>query len=65
MQLEHQGGPHHSFLFMSDPVTSVTTVMRLGDGMERVLQEDSSGIMFTAPTVAAGNVLNHTRIVQV
>ena len=65
MQLEQQGGPHHAFLFMSDPAANTTTVMRLGDGMNRVLQEESSGIMFTAPTLAAGNVLNYTRIVQV
>ena len=65
MQLEQQGGPHHAFLFMSDPGANTTTVMRLGDGMDRVLQEESSGIMFTAPTLAAGNVLNYTRVVQV
>ena len=65
MQVVPQGGPHHAFLFMSDPDSSQTTVMRLGDGMDRVVPDDDCGIMFTAPTVAAANILDHTRIIQV
>ena len=65
MQVAPQGGPHHAFLFMSDPNSSQTTVMRLGDGMERVVPDDNCGIMFTAPTVAAANILDDTRIIQV
>ena len=65
MQVAPQGGPHHAFLFMSDPNSSQTTVMRLGDGMDRVVPDDNCGIMFTAPTVAAANILDHTRIIQV
>lgn len=65
MQVAPQGGPHHAFLFMSDPQASQTTVMRLGDGMDRVVQDDGCGMVFTAPTVVAANLLNHTRIIQV
>lgn len=65
MQVAPQGGPHHAFLFMSDPKSAQTTVMRLGDGMDRVVPDESCGIMFTAPTVAAANILEHTRIIQV
>ena len=65
MQVAPQGGPHHAFLFMSDPNSSQTTVMRLGDGMDRVVPDDGCGIMFAAPTVAAANILDHTRIIQV
>ena len=64
MQVAPQGGPHHAFLFMSDPQAGETTVMRLGDGMERVVQDHSCGCVFTAPTVAAANLLDHTRIIQ-
>ena len=65
MQVAPQGGPHHAFLFMSDPDSSQTTVMRLGDGMDRVVPDESCGMMFSVPTVAAGNILDHTCIVQV
>ncbi len=63
MQLDVQGGPHHSYLLMSSSDSSKTKVFDAGDE----LAEMPSGgcFMRDVATIAAGNVLNHTLILQV
>ena len=63
MQLNVQGGPHHTYLLMSHPDSSETKVLETGDELSEVKAE--TGFMMAASTIAAGNVLNHTLIIQV
>ena len=63
MQLDVQGGPHHTYLLMSHPDSSETKVLETGDELSEVKGE--TGFMMGAPTIAAGNALNHTLIIQV
>lgn len=63
-QLTPQGGQHHTYLLMSHPASSETKVLETGEELAEV-PADRSGFMLESPTIAAGNVLNNTLIVQV
>lgn len=62
-QLTVQGGQHHTYLLMSHPASSETKVLETGEELAEV-PVDSSGFILQYPTIAAGNVLNNTLIVQ-
>ncbi|DBA84714.1 TPA: hypothetical protein ACH3X1_005967 [Trebouxia sp. C0004] len=63
MQVEVQGGPHHSYMLMSHPTSSETKVLETGDAMNQLT--DAGAFVTDAPTICAGNILKHTLIVQV
>lgn len=63
MQLDVQGGPHHSYMLMSHPASSQTKVLETGDELTQL--STAGGFVTDAPTIAAGNILSHTLIVQV
>lgn len=62
MQLDVQGGPHHSFMLMSHPTSAETKVLETGDAMNQLT--DAGAFVTDAPTIYAGNILKHTLIVQ-
>ena len=62
-QLTLQGGQHHTYLLMSHPASAETKVLETGEELAEV-PADSSGFMLQSPTIAAGNVLSNTLIVQ-
>ena len=63
LQLDVQGGPHHTYLLMSHPSTNETKILETGEELGEA--DANNGFMMQAPTIVAGNVLNHTLIVQV
>ena len=63
MQVGAPGGPHHTYLLMSHPVSCETKVLATGEELAEV--QAGSGFMFKAPTLLAGNLLKDTLIVQV
>ena len=62
MQLDVQGGPHHSYMLMSHPTSAETKVLETGDAMNQLT--DAGAFVTDAPTICAGNILKHTLIVQ-
>ena len=62
MQLDVQGGPHHSYMLMSHPTSAETKVLETGDAMNQLT--DAGAFVTDAPTICAGNMLKHTLIVQ-
>lgn len=62
MQLDVQGGPHHSLMLMSHPSSAETKVLETGDAMNQLT--DAGAFVTDAPTICAGNILKHTLIVQ-
>ena len=62
-QLTPQGGQHHTYLLMSHPASSETKVLETGEELSEV-PADRCGFVLDSPTIAAGNVLNNSLIVQ-
>ena len=62
-QLTPQGGQHHTYLLMSHPASSETKVLETGEELSEV-PVDRCGFVLDSPTIAAGNVLNNSLIVQ-
>ena len=62
MQLDVQGGPHHSYMLMSHPTSAETKVLETGDAMNQLT--DAGAFVTDAPTICAGNILKHALIVQ-
>lgn len=62
MQLDVQGGAHHSYMLMSHPTSAETKVLETGDAMNQLT--DAGAFVTDAPTICAGNILKHTLIVQ-